>query len=284
MSNETLTVDGHEIELSNLDKVLFPDSGLTKADLVDYYRRIAEVALVHYRDRPLTMERFPDGIGEEGFIQKDAPDYFPDWIERAELKKAGGTVSSVIANNAATLVYLANQGCITPHLGLSRIDQVDKPDRLMFDLDPSVDDFAKVQAAARWLRELLESLEITSFVQTTGSRGLHVVVPLERSAGFDEIRKCAARLADVLARQHPEDLTVAGNVLVGHGAGFRPGLIEGAKVTASEPREGDQIELFVFVEAANSLISINRVNIGATRPATRVRRSGRPRPPGRSSP
>jgi bifunctional non-homologous end joining protein LigD len=208
MSDETVTVDGHEIELSNLDKVLFPESGLTKADLVDYYRRIAEVALVHYRDRPLTMERFPDGIGEEGFIQKDAPDYFPDWIERAELKKAGGTVSSVIANNAATLVYLANQGCITPHLGLSRIDQVDKPDRLMFDLDPSVDDFAKVQAAARWLRELLESLEITSFVQITGSRGLHVVVPLERSASFDEIRKCAARLADVLARQHPEDLTV----------------------------------------------------------------------------
>lgn len=206
--SSAITIDGHEIELSNLDKVLFPESGLTKGDLVDYYRRIAEVALPYYRERPLTMHRFPDGIGEEGFFQKDIPDHFPDWIDRAELKKQNGTVTYVIANNAATLVYLADQGMITPHLGLSQTDEIDTPDRMIFDLDPPDDDFAKVQAAARWLRELLEVLEINAFVQTTGSRGLHVVVPLDRSAGFDAIRDCAGRLADVLAGQHPEELTV----------------------------------------------------------------------------
>lgn len=208
MSSDTVTVDGHDIALSNLDKVMFADSGLTKADLVEYYRRIGDVALAHYRDRPLTMQRFPDGIGKEGFIQKDAPDYFPDWIERAELAKEGGSVSHVVANKAATLVYLANQGCITPHIGLSRIDAIDRPDRLMFDLDPSVEDFARVQVAARGLRGLLDSLEMPSFVQVTGSRGLHVVVALDRSADFDTMRRCAARLADVLARRHPQAVTV----------------------------------------------------------------------------
>lgn len=208
MSSDTITVDGHEIELSKPNKVLFPDSGLTKGDLVDYYKRIAEIALSHYRDRPLTMHRFPDGIAEEGFFQKDMPDHFPDWIDRAELKKQDGTVTYVIANNAATLVYLADQGMITPHLGLSQTDEIDTPDRMIFDLDPPDNDFAKVQAAARWLRELLEVLEINAFVQTTGSRGLHVVVPLDRSAGFDAIRDCAGRLTDVLAGQHPEELTV----------------------------------------------------------------------------
>ncbi|MEX2409265.1 MAG: hypothetical protein WD489_09165, partial [Rhodovibrionaceae bacterium] len=113
---ESLTLDGREIVLSHLDKVFFPDSGITKGDLVDYYRRIAETALPHYRARPLSQHRFPDGIGAEGFFQKNLPDYYPDWFDREEMKKEGGRIVHPLVDDAASLVYIANQGCITPHL------------------------------------------------------------------------------------------------------------------------------------------------------------------------
>lgn len=208
MTERTVDIEGRTVELSKPDKVLFPTDGITKADLFDYYRRIAKVALPHYRGRPLTMERYPDGIDDEGFIQKDAPEYFPDWVERAEISKENGTVHHVLANNAATLAYLAGQGVITPHLGLSRVDRIRAPDRLIFDLDPSDNDFSKVQFAAKSLRATLDEMRFASFVQSTGSRGLHVVVPLDRSADFDDVRDFARRLTAVLARQHPKELTV----------------------------------------------------------------------------
>jgi len=208
MRDRTVTIGARRIELSNLDKLLFPASGITKGELVGYYRRIAGVALPHYRDRPLTMQRFPDGIGKEGFFQKDAPGHFPAWIDRVELGKKGGTVRHVVANDAATLVYLANQGCITPHLGLARADRPDHPDRMILDLDPSDGDFDKVRRAAKWAKALLDEIGLPSFVQTTGLRGLHVVVPLDRSAAFDEVREVARRLAAHLAERHCETLTV----------------------------------------------------------------------------
>jgi bifunctional non-homologous end joining protein LigD len=208
MSDQALNIDGHEIAVSNQDKVFFPESGLTKGDLIDYYRRIGGVALPHLRGRPVSMHRFPDGIGKDGFFQKNIPDYFPQWIKRETLGKEGGSVTHVVANDAATLVYLADQGCITPHVGLSRVDRIDAPDRLVFDLDPSDDDFAKVQGAARKVKAALDELELDSFVQTTGSRGLHVVVPLDRSASFEEVRPFARTLAEHLAEQYPDLLTV----------------------------------------------------------------------------
>lgn len=209
MSEETITVDGREIALSNLDKPFFPEDGITKGDLVDYYRRIAPVALPHWRDRPLSMHRFPDGIGEEGFFQKDMPDHFPGWIDSAELPKEGGSVTYILANEAATLVYIANQGCITPHLALARADAPERPDRMIFDLDPSDDDFGKVQDAAERLRARLEALDLPVFVQTTGSRGLHLVVPLDTSAPFDPVRAAARRVAETVAEEAPDLATVA---------------------------------------------------------------------------
>ncbi|MGH6943341.1 MAG: DNA polymerase ligase N-terminal domain-containing protein, partial [Geminicoccaceae bacterium] len=140
-----LTLDGHEVELSSTGKVLFPDAGLTKGDLIDYYRRIAPIMLPHLVGRPISLQRYPDGIAGEGFFQKNAPDYFPSWIERAALAKEDGTVDYVVARDAATLVYLANQGSITLHVGLSRTDRIDRPDRLVIDLDPPGDDFGKVK-------------------------------------------------------------------------------------------------------------------------------------------
>lgn len=209
MRDEQLEIDGRQLELSNLDKVMFPQAGYTKGEVIDYYRRIAEIALPYYRDRPLSMHRFPDGIDAEGFFQKNLPDYFPDWIDRAELPKEGGRITYMIADSPASLVYIANQGCITPHLALSRRDKPDHPDRLIFDLDPpGADDFALVQQAAAWIRERLAELELPGFVMTTGSRGLHVAVPLDRSAGFDAVRGFARDLAAALVRRHPDHLTV----------------------------------------------------------------------------
>ena len=202
-----IEVDGHEIELSNTAKVLFPQAGLTKGELIGYYRRVAPTMLPHLAGRPLSFERYPDGIETNGFMQKNASDYFPSWIRRARLAKENGEVEHVVADNAATLVYLANQACVTLHVGLARVHRIHHPDRLVFDFDPSEEDFAKVKRAARAARRLLEEAGLVPFVQTTGSRGLHVWVPLEPEATFDQVRGFAADLADRLVAQAPEELT-----------------------------------------------------------------------------
>lgn len=209
MSAKSVQIGGQTIELSNLEKIFFPDEGLTKGDLVDYYRRMAETMLPHLASRPLSMQRFPDGIEGEGFYQKEAPDYFPDWIERVEIEveEHGEVQPQVVCQGAATLVYLAQQACITPHIWLSRVDKLRQPDKLIFDLDPAGDDFEPVRRAAQDLRAILEDIDLAPFVMTTGSRGLHVVVPLERSADFDEVREFARGIAGVLAGRKPDEYT-----------------------------------------------------------------------------
>lgn len=206
-NKEVIEVEGHEIELSNTAKVLFPQGGLTKGDLIGYYRRIAAVMLPHLASRPLSFERYPDGVESTGFMQKNASDYFPSWIRRARVAKEGGEVEHVVAQDAATLAYLANQACLTLHVGLARTDRIDQPDRLVIDLDPSDEDFDKVRRAARAAESLLREIGLVPFVQTTGSRGLHVWVPLEPSAPFDQVRELAAALAERMVGQSPEERT-----------------------------------------------------------------------------
>ena len=203
MSTETLRVGGRDVEISNAAKVLFPGDGITKLDLAKFYAKIAEIALPHYRGRPLTMQRFPDGIEAEGFFQKNVPDYFPDWIERAEVPKEGGTVTHALVTEAATLVYLADQGCITPHLALARAGALRKPDRMVFDLDPSDNDFGKVQEVAGALKAALDRRAMPSFVTTTGSRGLHIVLSLDASVEVERLRPFARALAEEITRAHP---------------------------------------------------------------------------------
>lgn len=204
-------LDGHIISLSSLDKVFFPREGYTKGDLIDYYERISEYMLPHIEDRMITMIRFPNGIDDKNFFQKDTPDYFPDWIETKCIKKKdGGETHYVICNKLATLVYLVNQACITPHIWLSRKDKPGKPDRLIFDLDPEHDDFAKVKIAAQKTRELLEyRLGLPTFIMTTGSRGLHIVVPLKRTRGFDVVKDFAQKAAQLLEKENPDLFTTA---------------------------------------------------------------------------
>ena len=198
----------YTVEISNEDKVLFPDAKITKGDLIDYYDAVAEHVLRHAARRPLTMQRFPDGIKKDGFFQKQIGDYFPDWIDRTRVRTRQGDQEQVVCNNRATLVYLANQACVTPHLFLSRVDRLQRPDQLVFDLDPPDSDFAAVRRAALLLRELLDELGLGSFVKTTGSRGVHVVVALRREAEFDDVREFARDLAALLASRHSQELTV----------------------------------------------------------------------------
>jgi len=199
---------GHEVlDITRPEKVLFPNDGITKGELVGYYERIAPTMLPYLKGRPISMERYPDGITGEGFFQKKAGPYFPDWIPTALLAKQNGTVRHVICDNAATLVYLAGQAVITPHTWLSRADNPNHPDQLIFDLDPSGEDFKAVCAAAKKLRDLLEGHGLTSFAKTTGSRGVHVMVLLDRMNNFDEVRAFARAVAEQLAADDPDHLT-----------------------------------------------------------------------------
>ncbi|MBB6414952.1 non-homologous end-joining DNA ligase [Streptomyces sp. AK010] len=211
------------VEVHRPDKVLFPGGGgakeYTKADLVDYYRAVAPFMLPHLRGRPLMLERHPDGIDGPTFMQKNTPDHYPGWIERVELAKEGGTVLHTVCDDTATLLYLADQASITLHRWLSRSDRTDHPDRLVFDLDPPPvpegpggtprDDFEAAREAARLLGELLDELELPSALMTTGSRGLHVIVPLNGRHDFGEVRAFARDVADSLAGAHPDRLTTA---------------------------------------------------------------------------
>lgn len=203
-----MKVEGREIDISNQDKVLFPEYGITKGDIVNYYRRISEYMLPLIAGRPLVLKRFPDGIGEEGFYQKQVSDYFPDWIQTIKVPlKKGGSQELVVADSAATLVYLADQAVITPHAWLSTADNLECSDRLVIDLDPSSDDFETVKAGARNLREILQQKGYESLVMTTGSKGLHVVAFLDSPREFEETRQVAQEVSGDLAQDQPDSFT-----------------------------------------------------------------------------
>lgn len=234
--SDTLRFGPYSVELSRPDKLLFPDAGVSKRDLVDHYRAVSDVMLPYLRGRPVVMQRFPDGIGSEGFYQKDAPDYFPDWIPRVTVpKREGGTVDHVLCRNAATLAYLAGQGVITPHVWLSRADDLEHPDRLIFDLDPPDHDFDLVRRAAESLRGLLAELGLRAWPLATGGRGLHLVLPLDRSADFDGTREFARRTAALLAARQPDRLTVETRKQSRRGRLFLDYLRNGFAQTAVPP-------------------------------------------------
>jgi bifunctional non-homologous end joining protein LigD len=202
-----LQVGRHKIGVNRPEKKLFPEDGITKADLVEHYRRVAPRMLPELRGRPLMLERMPDGIHGQRFFQKEISDYFPPWVHRASVSKEDGQVTQVTCDDAATLVYLAGQACITPHRWLSRADRPRRPDRLVFDLDPPADDFQAVRRAAHHLHELLDELELPSGLMTTGSRGVHAVVPLSRGEDTDDVLAFARAVADVLAARYADELT-----------------------------------------------------------------------------
>jgi bifunctional non-homologous end joining protein LigD len=218
--------------ITHPEKVLFPPEGssaaITKGELAAYYEAIAPVMVPHIRRRPVTMERYPAGIGAKGFFHKDVSKGFPEWLERVEVRKKDGTVHHPLVGDTRSLVWMANQNCITPHVWTSRAPNLYQPDLCVFDLDPSRDDEPDVlRAAALGLRDLLDELGLTSWVKTSGSKGFHIVVPVipvEGNAGFGVVSRFAHAVGALLVKRDPEHLTQefskadrAGRILVDTG-------------------------------------------------------------------
>jgi bifunctional non-homologous end joining protein LigD len=203
----TITAGRRDVEVSRPDKQLIPPD-VTKADLARYYDDIAGVMLPHVAGRPLNFERYPDGIERQKIFQQHASGHFPDWIRVVETPKSGGTVKHVVASEPATLVYLANQACITFHSWQSRADRLNRPDKIVFDLDPSVNRPAEMRRAARLIVDLLRELGLEPWAMTSGSRGYHVVVPLKRLAEFDPVRAFTHDVATLGAAREPRVFTV----------------------------------------------------------------------------
>jgi bifunctional non-homologous end joining protein LigD len=201
--------------ISHPDKVLFPESGITKGDLCAYYERVAAVMVPHIARRPVTMERYPAGIAKKGFIQKDVSKGFPEWLERVEVErqdeKRGGVVHYPLANDARALLWMANQNSITPHVWTSRTPELLQPDLCIFDLDPSREDPTTLRQAALAVRALLDEFALPSFVKTSGSKGFHIVVPLAAGTDFgqkfDDVWRFAHGAGALLVKRHPDLLT-----------------------------------------------------------------------------
>ena len=205
----TMKVRGRELRFSNLDKPFWPEEGITKGDLIAYYHDVAEVLVPHLKGRPFTMKRYPDGWQGKNFFQKNAPSHMPEWIERAPFPastRAGEKrlVDYAVVNDELALLWMANMGCIDLHTWASRVDRPERPDWVMFDLDPSEGSgFAEVIEVALLVKQTLDLLELASYPKTSGSRGIHVLVPIARRHSFEEAREFAGVVAGALARAHP---------------------------------------------------------------------------------
>lgn len=193
--------------ITHPEKVLFPADGITKGDLAAYYEAIAPVMVPHIRSRPITMERFPAGIDKQGFIQKDVSRGFPAWLERVEVPKKDGVVHHPIVTDTRSLLWIANQNCITPHVWTSRAPDLYHPDVCVFDLDPSVDDMGMLRAAALLLRDALDELGLPSWLKTSGSKGFHIVLPLDGKMETDAVAAFAHSVGTLLVTRDPKHLT-----------------------------------------------------------------------------
>jgi bifunctional non-homologous end joining protein LigD len=198
-----------ELRLSNLDKPFWPEEGITKGDLIAYYRDVADVLVPHLHGRPFTMKRYPDGWQGKNFFQKQAPSHMPVWIPRAPFPastREGETkvIDYALVNDELALLWMANMGCIDLHTWASRVDSPEKPDWVMFDLDPSEGaDFEDVIAVAGLVKQMLDLLGLVGFPKTSGSRGIHILVPVARRHSFAAVREFAGVVAGALARAHP---------------------------------------------------------------------------------
>jgi bifunctional non-homologous end joining protein LigD len=203
----SIRVGRRSISVTHADRVVFPDAGVTKGEIVDHYHRLAPWMLRHLRGRPVMMQRVKGSIDGDVFYQKAIGAHFPEWIRRVTVPKAGGTVTHAVIDDAATLVYVANQGSITPHTWLSRVEHLERPDRMIIDLDPGSGGVADARSAAEATRELLNEAGLVPYLMATGSRGYHVVVPLRPIEGFEEVRAVCLALAEALVRRDPDRLT-----------------------------------------------------------------------------
>ncbi|WP_143308211.1 non-homologous end-joining DNA ligase [Chitinophaga vietnamensis] len=212
-SNEdrTLTLNGRKVTLTNQRKLYWPDEKITKGQLIDYYLSIADYILPHIKDRALSLHRFPNGIKRPGFYQKDLDlDQTPDWVKSVPMlaTSTGKEVDYLVCNNAATLAYMVNLGCIEVNPWLSRIRKPETPDYAVLDLDPEQIDFKYVVETAQHIRELLDHWGVSCYVKTSGSRGLHIFIPLVPKHSYDDTRAFAEQVANAVNAQLPATTSV----------------------------------------------------------------------------
>jgi bifunctional non-homologous end joining protein LigD len=201
-----LEIDGRELRVSNLDKVLYPGNGFTKASVIDYYVKIAKYILPHLKDRPLTLKRYPDGVTSEYFYEKNAPKHKPEWVKVAKVpRKTGGSINYVLINDLPSLIWAANLASLELHVFLARAPKIQQPTSIVFDLDPGepadVLDCARVSL---WIRDLLEALKLKSFVKSSGSKGLQLYIPLNTPTTYEKTQPFARAIAELLVREHPD--------------------------------------------------------------------------------
>lgn len=212
MSNETVVeVGGEKLKLTNLDKVLYPATGFTKGQVIDYYVRIAPVLLPHLKGRPLTMKRYPGGVDQEFFYEKNAPKHRPEWIKTAPIWSEGNNrdVNYILVNELPTLVWIANLASIELHPSLSLAKNIDCPTMIVFDLDPGPPaNMVQCAQVAFWLKDIFDHFGLQSFAKTSGSKGLQIYVPLNTSTSYDETKPFAHALARLLENEH-RDLVVS---------------------------------------------------------------------------
>ena len=212
MSNSPLVeIEGKHLKLSNLDKVLYPATGFTKGQVIDYYARIAPVLLPHLKDKPLTMKRYPEGVDQEFFFEKNAPKHRPEWVRTAPIWSYGNkrNVNYILANDLATLIWVANLASIELHPSLSLAKDIGCPTMIVFDLDPGPPaNMVQCAQVGIWLREIFEHFGLKSFPKTSGSKGLQIYVPLYTPTSYEKTKPFAHALARLLEEEHP-DLVVS---------------------------------------------------------------------------
>jgi bifunctional non-homologous end joining protein LigD len=199
------------LAFTNTEKVMFPKPRLTKGDVLDFYRGISKWLLPYLKDRPITVQRFPDGVkpGAVAFWQKNTPEHYPSWIKRVTLPtERGKDVTYSLINDLRSLLYFVNQGVITFHVYFSRVQSLERPDFVLFDLDPGVAPFRNVVTIAKAIHSILDAQKLKNFVKTSGKSGLHILAPWNKGGGYDEARAWAMEMAENVSEKLSEIATV----------------------------------------------------------------------------
>jgi bifunctional non-homologous end joining protein LigD len=257
VSSGVVRADDIDVPVTNLDKVFWPDDGITKGDLLTYYFNVAETILPYLHDRPLTLKRFPNGVNARYFFQKDAPDYTPDWVELCAIEPEDTKIDeTVMVNKLADLLFVANLGCIEMHPLHSRCERYDLPDYLVVDLDPMEPaTFKDAVAVAHHVRTVLDVLELEGYVKTSGATGLQIYVPVKEKHSYEETRAVAEKIGMAIVKADPDRATMewdiarrSGKVFIDHKMNRRAASLSSAYsvrpqsgATVSTPLEWDEL-------------------------------------------
>lgn len=261
MASNTVSIQGRSFELSRLDKVLWPQDGYTKGELINYYVEVAPYIIPHLQGRPMVFTRYPDGIDKQSFYQKNAPSSLPQWIKTYPYYSpdSGRDINFILVEESAALAWLANQACIEMHPWLSCASLVDYPDFIVFDLDPSPgNSFEQVKTIVFLTRQVLNELGLRCYIKTSGSQGLHVYLPVENKYSYEKVRDFARTVAEIICTMQPDIATVERTVRK-RGAKIYVDYMQNVKgktlcsVYSVRPRPGATVSAPLYWDEVNSI-------------------------------